>query len=195
MIDSIGLKASKIYPHDRLMARTVLRLVPPSVTPNQITILRFLLTPVAVWFVHARQYDISIPFFLLVAFSDALDGSLARVRGQVTEWGMIWDPVADKLLIASIAVVLLFRHFPPELAVVIFGLEAIFLAGGYYWKRKGRIVSANVWGKFKMIAQVLGIALFLLFLDTGLAGFAWTSFAAFGAATVLALISFWHHGF
>jgi cardiolipin synthase len=194
MTVSIGSKAAKIYPHDRLMARTILPLIPPSVTPNHITILRLLLTPVTVWLVYARQYDVAIPFFLLVAFTDAVDGSLARVTDRVTEWGMVWDPVADKILIVAIALVLLFRHFSPEVAVVIFGLEAAFLVGGYYWKRKGLIVSANVWGKFKMITQVLGIALFLLFLDTGFAPLVPASYAAFGLATVFALISLFRHG-
>src|SRR5512135_2881789 len=144
---------TKIYPHDRLLAATVLKLVPPQVTPNQITILRILLTPVVLWLLWVRAYEWGTALFLLVAFTDALDGSLARTRGQISSWGMMWDPVADKLLIGSVVALLLFRAFPEELIVVIFGLEAAFLVGGYYRKKQGVIVSANWWGKLKMLCQ------------------------------------------
>ena len=159
--------SSKIYPHDRLMAATVLKLIPAWVTPNQITILRMLLTPAVVWLLWSRSYAPGLPLFLVVAFTDMIDGSLARTRDQVTSWGMLWDPVADKLLIGSIGVLLLFRAFPSGLIAVVFGLEAAFLIGGYWRKRQGVIVSANWWGKFKMLSQVAGVALYLAFLETG----------------------------
>lgn len=185
---------TKIYPHDRLMAASVLKLVPRQVTPNQITILRILLTPVVLWLLWARVYDWGIALFLLVAFTDMVDGSLARTRGQVTSWGMLWDPVADKLLIGSVVALLLFRAFPPELIVVIFGLEAAFLVGGYYRKRQGVIVSANWWGKFKMLCQVAGVTLFLLFLKTGMLALAGLSYGVFVLAALLAVASLFRHG-
>jgi len=185
---------SKIYPHDRLLAATVLKLVPTKVTPNQITILRILLTPAVLWLLWFRYYETGMLLFLLVAFTDMIDGSLARTRGQVTDWGKIWDPVADKLLIGSVVALLLFRAFPEELIVVIFGLEAAFLVGGYYRKRQGVIVSANWWGKFKMLSQVAGVTLFLLFLKTGLPALATASYAVFILAAMLAVGSLFKHG-
>ena len=185
---------TKTYPHDRFLAATLLKLVPREATPNQITILRIFMTPAVVWFLHEERYDLAVAFFLITALTDMLDGSLARTRGQVTAWGTMWDPIADKLLIGSVALLLLTRHFPPELTAVILGLEAAFLAGGWYRTTQGESVAANWWGKFKMLAQVIGVTLFLLSLQTGLAGLALASYAAFGVACVLALVSLFRHG-
>src|SRR5258708_241352 len=124
MESSVTHRHFRPYPHDFLMARTVLPFVPHWVTPNQITIVRMLLTPLCVWLVWRGWYVPGAVLFLLLGFSDALDGSLARIRKQVTRWGMVADPIADKLLVAGVVVVLLFRDFPEELIVMIVGLEA-----------------------------------------------------------------------
>lgn len=183
----------EVYPHDRFLARTILPLIPHGVLPNHLTILRLLLTPIAVALVYYENYAFGIPFFLFVASTDALDGSLARTRNCVTDWGKVWDPVADKILIGSVAIILLYRHFPPELAIPILGLEAIFLAGGWYWKSKGRIVSANNWGKLKMLSQVIGVTLYMYSLQYDVAGLAVASFTVLIIATVFALISLFTH--
>lgn len=185
---------TKPYPHDRLLAATVLKLVPDGVRPNQITVLRILLTPLVVFVIWNEDYTRGIALFLLVAFTDMMDGSLARTRGQVTEWGMLWDPIADKLLIGSVALLLLFRHFPAELAILILGIEAAFLVGAYYHKRKGRIVAANWWGKMKMLMQVLGVTLYLLWLASAAGWLLLASFMVFGAAGAFAVLSFIAHG-
>ena len=104
---------------------------------------------------------------------------------------MIWDPVADKLLVGSVGVILVLRNFPEELAVAVFGLEAMFLVGGYYWKRQGRIVAANIWGKLKMNCQVLGLALFIGSLAFGTPWLASLSFVMVGLAVLLALVALW----
>ncbi len=185
---------SATYPHDRLLARTILPWIPAWVMPNHLTILRLFLTPIAVWLIYMERYAIGIPFFLFTAFTDALDGSLARVRNVVTQWGTVWDPIADKVLIASVAVILLFSHFPPEITIIIASLEAAFLVGGYYYKRRGRIVSANVWGKLKMLSQVFGVTLYLLSLAYGAVWLAIVSYFVFALATVFALLSLFRHG-
>src|SRR6185369_2656977 len=99
----------KIHPHDHLLDRTLLRFIPESVRPNHVTILRILLTPVVFWVLWKQWYGLGTALFLLTGFTDMIDGSMARTRGQVTPWGKIWDPVADKILIGSVIVLLLFR--------------------------------------------------------------------------------------
>src|SRR5689334_8978223 len=152
---------SKIYPHDRVLAATLLKLVPKETTPNQITVLRMFMTPAVIWFLHEERYDLATPLFFVTALTDMLDGSLARTRDQVTKWGIMWDPIADKLLIGSVAILLLTRHFPPTLTAIIIGLEAAFLAGGWYRHLQGETVAANWWGKLKMLCQVVGVMLYL----------------------------------
>ena len=185
---------AKTYPHDRLLAATLLKLVPKRTTPNQITVLRMIMTPAVIWFLHLERYDVAIPLFLLTAFTDMLDGSLARTRDRVTRWGIMWDPIADKVLIVSVAVLLLTRHFPPAIAAIVLGLEAAFLAGGWYRKLQGEIVAANWWGKIKMLAQVAGVTLYLLSLQTGIEPLATASYGIFGVACVLAVVSLFRHG-
>ena len=185
---------AKTYPHDRFLAATLLKLVPKDVTPNQITVTRIFMTPAVLWLLYEGHYALATPFFLLTALTDMLDGSLARTRDQVTDWGKLWDPVADKLLIGLVALLLMLRHFPLELAVAVVGIEMAFLAGGMYRAKQGTIVSANWWGKFKMLAQVIGVTLFLLFLQTGLAPLALASYVAISLSCALALVSLFRHG-
>ena len=185
---------AKIYLHDRILAATILKLVPKETTPNQITVARMFMTPMVLWLLYEGRYELATPLFVGTALTDMLDGSLARTRGQVTAWGILWDPVADKLLIGSVALLLLTRHFPPTLVAVVIGLEAAFLAGGWYRKTQGEIVAANWWGKLKMFSQTIGVTFYLIALQTGSESFATASYAAFGAACVLALVSLFRHG-
>ncbi|HTK60706.1 MAG TPA: CDP-alcohol phosphatidyltransferase family protein [Candidatus Baltobacteraceae bacterium] len=185
---------AKTYLHDRFLAATLLKLVPKETTPNQITVLRIFMTPAVVWFLYEERYALATPLFLVTALTDTLDGSLARTRDQVTKWGILWDPIADKLLIGSVALILMFRHFPPTLTAIILGLEAAFLAGGWYRHLQGETVAANWWGKFKMLGQVIGVTLYLLSLQTGIESLATASYSAFGVACVLAFISLFRHG-
>ncbi|HJV33257.1 MAG TPA: CDP-alcohol phosphatidyltransferase family protein [Patescibacteria group bacterium] len=185
---------AKTYPHDRFLAATILKLVPKEATPNQITVARMFMTPWVLWLLFEERYELGTTLFLVTALTDMLDGSLARTRDQVTDWGKMWDPIADKFLIGSVALLLLTRHFPPELTVIILGLEGAFLAGGWYRQSHGVIVAANWWGKLKMLCQVFGITLFLLALQTGAPGFAFASYAVFGVASVFALVSLIRHG-
>lgn len=185
---------TKIYPHDRLLAATILKIVPASVRPNQITVVRLLLTPVALYLLLREQYDLGVPFFLFLAFTDMVDGSLARTRRQVTRWGTLWDPIVDKILIGSVAVVLLSKQFPPVIVATLLSLEAAFVIGGWLRKRKGIVTGANWWGKWKMVCQVAGVVSYLLFLQTGFLPLQSLSFGFFGLAALLALCSLLAHG-
>ncbi|MAG11711.1 MAG: hypothetical protein CMI52_02790 [Parcubacteria group bacterium] len=152
----------ELFPHDKIMAVTFLPLIPRWVTPNAITIARFALTPLVVFLILIENYNIGIPLFVATAFTDVLDGSLARVRKKVTEWGTLYDPVADKLLIGASLAVLVVRYIHPIIAVIIIMMELIFLAGGYRKKCQGKISCPSWYGKFKMMFQTLGVTLILV---------------------------------
>ncbi len=162
--------------------------------PNHVTLFRLFMTPLNVWLIHREYYVTGIVMFLLLSLTDALDGSLARMRKCVTEWGMIMDPVADKALVGSVAVVLLLKEFPAEVAIPIFAIEAMFLVGAYFRKRQGLIVSANLWGKRKMFLQVVGVVLYLFFSAGGPAWLAPASYITLAIATLFALLSLFSHG-
>lgn len=162
MIDHNYQTAEKIFPTDRFLKHLILWLIPSHITPNHITLLRFLATPVVWGFLWQEQYAIGLIAFLFVSFTDALDGALARTRNQITRWGMVYDPLADKLLIGGVLMVLIFRFLAFYIGLMVIGLEVLIIVVAYFWKRQGKKVEANRWGKIKMILQVTGITLILL---------------------------------
>lgn len=151
-----------LYPHDKVLAKILLPFIPRWVTPNSVTVLRFVLTPFVIMLLLKGYMVEALYLFLFTAFTDALDGSLARVRNQVTPWGTIYDPVADKFLIGSCLLLLTLQYLPWYITALIVILEVIFLTGGFIKKKEGIIMSPSWWGKSKMIAQVTGVAVLLL---------------------------------
>ncbi len=155
------------YPTDRILGATVLRLIPLWVRPNHVTVLRFLLCPVVFWFFARGDYGTGFWIFLATAFTDAIDGAMARLRGQITVWGILYDPVADKLLIGGTVLLLVWKTLGSGLALFIVALEAATILGAFYFRLRGSIYPANVWGKVKMLLQVTASLLLLLGLQFG----------------------------
>jgi len=179
---------------DKFYQATFLPYIPRWVHPNHITIARFILTPVVIWLVVQQWYGIAIPAFLAVAFTDTLDGSLARVRKQVTTWGKIYDPLADKLLIGTLVVILVIQHISFVLGIAIVGIELLFIALGWWWLSNGYEVQANRWGKTKMLLQVVGVCLLLIGLASGLESLFNISATSFYLAILFAIISLFSSG-
>lgn len=144
---------------DRLLAVTVIKLLPRSVTPNFITACRFVLTPVVFILLIFQVYLWSGIIFLIAAFSDALDGALARTTNRITEWGKLFDPLADKLLVGSTAAILVTKYISLPLALAIVAIELFLILTAYYYKYhlKLKDVQANYLGKTKMILQSVGL--------------------------------------
>ncbi len=154
----------KITISDRILSATVLTLFPKWVTPNQITVFRFFTVPFVLFLVFIEQYKIGLILFAISAFTDALDGALARTTNRVTEWGKIYDPVADKLLIGTTALVLVPRHLGFGIVFAVLFIEMLTIGGAYYFKNKGVVaIQANGWGKAKMFCQSLGVGFAFLY--------------------------------
>ncbi len=180
----------KLTFYDTFLARTVLWIFPQSVKPNALTILRMILTPGVVFVVWMEWWHIAIPFFIFTALTDMLDGSLARTRKQITRWGTIADPVADKFLIGSVMIVFVAREINIAFAIIILSMEVcILLAGFFYHARRGSYVSANWAGKIKMALQVIGVTALLLARGFGLSLFVPFSIGTLSVAIVFAIIS------
>lgn len=135
-------------------------------TPNCITILRIILIPflVVALGMEGRGPALSAAAILCVAaFSDWLDGYLARRRGQVTIMGKLLDPVADKLLIISVLIPLVgLGRIPAWMAVVIIGREVAVTGLRAIATSQGIVIGAMSMGKIKMVSQVVaGILLAL----------------------------------
>jgi len=129
--------------------------------PNSITLLRILLIPVFVWLylepTPERAFWAGL-IFASAAFTDFLDGYLARRRGQITNLGKLLDPVADKLLVASGLILLVqVQQVAVWLAIVMIARELIVTGARAVAAKEGFIVPADSLGKFKVIGQIGGI--------------------------------------
>ncbi|MCB9806278.1 CDP-alcohol phosphatidyltransferase family protein [Candidatus Nomurabacteria bacterium] len=175
---------NKITISDRILAATFLKLIPSWVTPNHLTIFRFLTIPFVLYFLLFENYAWGIPLFVISAFSDALDGAKARTNNQITEWGKMFDPVADKMLIGTVAAIVISTSVSHILALSIIGLELLIILAAFYRKRyNNENIEARLSGKIKMICQSFGVGFLLLHLAFPLTPF------LFGVAIILLMIS------
>ena len=158
-------KNIKLNISDRILAATFLKLLPEKVTPNQITIFRFFAVPFIALLFWLDKFQVGAAVFVIAAFSDALDGALARTKNKITRWGITYDPLADKLLIGITAFLILPEFLGPWIVFAMIFLEMIILGMGYYNSihRKGRVMMANWWGKSKMISQFFGVFLVIIY--------------------------------
>lgn len=175
---------------DRLIAATFLKIIPAWVTPNHMTVFRMLTVPFLLLFLVNGNYGIAIPLFIISAFSDALDGARARTENQITEWGKLYDPVADKILIGSVAAVVVSSFISPATAFIIIGLEVLIVTMALYHKAYAGIeIEAKRAGKIKMICQSVGIGLLLLYIVWPFAYLYLASLAFLYAAIFFAVLS------
>lgn len=175
---------------DKILAKTLLPLIPRFVTPNSVTWFRFVSIPFVAYLLVSEQYVPGLALFLISAFSDAVDGSLARTRNQVTEWGKMYDPFADKLLIGVATVILVSRFLNIYLAATIIGLELFLLVGALYRKRtQGIPIEAEISGKVKMVLQSLGIGALLVSIIFNIPAFLTIAGYLLYLAIVFAIIS------
>jgi CDP-diacylglycerol--glycerol-3-phosphate 3-phosphatidyltransferase len=162
MLDTNFQKAEKVLPLDKIIDFLFLRFFPNFIKPNHITVFRFLATPVVAFFMFFGHHSIGFVMFLIVAFTDALDGAMARTRNQITEWGKVYDPLADKILIGSMVFIIVLRYVDFWTSIIIIGLELVIIITAWIRKLNGYKVEANLWGKIKMMLQVLGVSILLL---------------------------------
>ncbi len=134
--------------------------------PNSLTLLRIVLIPVfvVVLLVRIPYGDYFAAFiFIVAAFTDSLDGYLARKWKQVTKLGIILDPIADKLLITAALISLVeLGKISGWIAIVILGREFAVSALRLVKAEEGLIIPASKLGKLKTISQIVAVLLIIL---------------------------------
>lgn len=134
--------------------------------PNILTTLRIFLVPIIVVILLSEMEGrnlISFGIFLLAALTDMVDGIWARRKQQVTVFGQLFDPVADKLLITSILICLVaLGSVPAWMAIVLIGRDIAVTGFRAVASARGLNIAASAFGKAKMQVQVYTIALLLL---------------------------------
>lgn len=150
------------------MKVTILPFIPEFVQPNHITIVRMLMTPIILWFLSIESYMWALPLFVLAAFSDMVDGALARTRNKITPWGIFFDPIADKLLVGSVVLLVGLKYYHPWLVFFAIFLDTLPSIRWASQKASGGIMAANRWGKTKMVLQCVSLGLLLLGIVLGI---------------------------
>src|SRR5437899_8454255 len=134
--------------------------------PNALTVSRLLAIPVlmVLLIVDFQYHDqLAAGLFVLASLTDTLDGNLARRRGQVTELGKFLDPLADKLFILSVLIVLVQeRELAAWVVVVIFGRELLITVLRSLSASQGRVIAATPFGTPKTVLQVAAVLLLIL---------------------------------
>jgi len=133
--------------------------------PNLLTLLRICLAPFLVAAILENRFELSFILFLGAGLTDALDGILARILEQRTMLGQYLDPVADKLLLSTLFVVLMYKNLiPTEVTVMVLGRDVgILLVSAILYAAAGRReFQPSIFGKANTLAQVTAVALVLL---------------------------------
>lgn len=136
---------------------------------NYISLLRLLLA-IPFWFLLTEFSDPSLRYAafgltLFAAVTDILDGYFARKFNQVTEWGKIIDPIADKICMSVIILKLfLINEIPAYYLVMILGRDMLIFIGGLFVSRKiGKVLPSNMLGKLTVV--VIGVVIMLIILQ------------------------------
>jgi CDP-diacylglycerol--glycerol-3-phosphate 3-phosphatidyltransferase len=134
--------------------------------PNSLTVSRLVAIPVLMVLLLVRfpgHDQVAAVLFVLFSLTDTLDGELARRRGTVSDLGTFLDPLADKLFVLSVLIVLVQEGLVAAwVVVVIFSRELIITILRSVAASQGRVIAAAPLGKTKTITQMSAVALLIL---------------------------------
>ena len=134
-------------------------------TPNKLSLLRVALIPVLVLCMYLPGWPmilVSAAVFGAAAYTDYLDGHIARRDNIVTDFGKFIDPVADKLLNLSAMIMLTYCGLLPQWAVIVILARELAVDGlRMVAVGQGRVIAAGKLGKIKTVSQIV-LVLFLM---------------------------------
>jgi cardiolipin synthase len=133
--------------------------------PNLITLVRLIFVPVTVIAVIEGKYGWALALFITAGITDGLDGLLARALEQKTVLGQYLDPIADKLLLSTMFLVLASRHrIPAWVTVLVFSRDIIILIVCTLLYAIGvmRVFQPSLFGKANTVVQVVTVPLVML---------------------------------
>ncbi len=136
--------------------------------PNRLTLLRVAMIPLLLVFLLLPVFPDGLLWaavvFVAASFTDFLDGYISRKYDLVTDFGILMDPLADKLLVAAALIGLVGLGYVHSLAVIIIiSREFIVTSIRLVAAGKGVVIAADRWGKYKTVSQMVWIVYLLLF--------------------------------
>jgi len=134
-------------------------------TSNLLSLFRLLLAAPLLYFIFHSEYNIVIIILFTGSLSDILDGYVARKLNQITEFGKVIDPLADKVFVTALIVGMLLQgRIPVWFFAAIAARDILILLGGLFMaKRQKSVPPSNIYGK--MTVSAIGITLLLNILD------------------------------
>lgn len=141
--------------------------------PNRLTLARVIMAPIFVVLMsidHLVTYSLAYLVFAAAIVTDYYDGKIARARNLVSNFGKLWDPVADKVITAAAFVMLMTvpeLSIPGWTVVAILAREFVVTGARSYAASDGRVIGANRWGKAKTVVQMVFVMVFLFFVIAG----------------------------
>ncbi|MEE3279270.1 MAG: CDP-alcohol phosphatidyltransferase family protein [Pseudomonadota bacterium] len=104
--------------------------------PNLITLVRFVLIFPTAWFIWEGNYVEALILMLVAGLSDGLDGALARGYRWTSKFGELADPLADKLLVGMVFVLLTIQgHIPLWVALIVIGRDLVIVCGAMTFRQ------------------------------------------------------------
>jgi cardiolipin synthase len=164
--------------------------------PNQLTLLRLIFVPFIVICIVDGSYGWALGLFVVAGLSDGLDGLLARLLKQKTLLGQYLDPIADKLLLSTMFLVLSIEHkIPWKFTVLVFSRDLCILVTSavLYATSTLRDFRPSVFGKMNTAAQVGAIFFVLLHQVNSLASIRLTMVVLLWMVFALTLLSGIHY--
>ncbi len=172
------------------------RLNPLRSAPNLLTLLRICLAPFLVAAILEGEYTFSFVLFVAAGLTDALDGALARMLRQRSVLGAYLDPVADKLLLSTLFLVLMHKGLMPvTVTVLVFGRDVgILLVAALLYAAVGRReFPPSIFGKANTAAQISAVAAVLLHQLTAVSWVFYLRMIALDATMALTVASGLHY--
>lgn len=135
--------------------------------PNKLTILRMILVPFFVlfllWDAIPLHYLWALLVFSVAAFTDCLDGYIARKHNLITNFGKFLDPLADKVLVLAAMIAFIELGFSSSVVVIIvIAREFLVTSLRLVAAGEGIVIAASIYGKIKTISQMFSIVAILL---------------------------------
>jgi CDP-diacylglycerol--glycerol-3-phosphate 3-phosphatidyltransferase len=125
---------------------------------NRITLLRIALIPLCIAFLLSGFYGLAVVTFLLLSFSDAIDGYIARKYHQVSEIGKMLDPLADKILVITVLIGLASLGKADPVPVMLICAREFIIAS----VRTKKIFAASPIAKWKTFSQIVAVPMLTL---------------------------------
>lgn len=136
--------------------------------PNLLTLTRILLLPFFAATLIYKEYDYALMLFVIASITDVLDGLIARIKNQITYFGTILDPVADKFfIITSFVLMSNFALIPKWLTIIVISKDIIVITGCLivYFVTNKLVIEPSFLGKASSTFQFIMIGLVLLLLN------------------------------